>query len=184
MHKYENQKKIFFFYFLIALALTLIINIAIIRLEPNPITLNNNLPTSRVLNDILPQGWAFFTKDVNDGYYKIYEVKDYKQNIIEEIKIKSSSNSQLFGIIRANRTTSSRILYISNNINKKLWYETSKKIETIDLSKLSIISIKVKQPMIYGKFLICKGKPLPYEWYKSKIAVQPIMSYLILDLKR
>lgn len=184
MQHSNSLKKILFFYSLIGLALFLIINISIIRLEPNPITLNHSLPISRTINDILPQGWAFFTKDVNEGYYKIFKVIDVKLNKLEKTNIKSSSSSQLMGIIRENRSISTKILFISDNVDKNLWHTTNKKIKDISLTKLSVISIKVKEPMIYGKYLICKGKPMPYEWYKSKLSIQQTINYLILEFKK
>jgi len=47
-----------------------------------------------------------------------------------------------------------------------------------------LISSKIAEPMVYGKFLVEKGTPLPYEWSHSNIKVRRKMKYLILEIKK
>lgn len=178
------MKKIFlklvFFYSSIVVLISMILYIIVINNSPNIIVLNYNIPFKNSMNALAPQGWAFFTKDVKKDYFKIYELHNKNQ----PITIKTSTASQFFGLIRDNRVINSRISTIINNVNSKLWFSFKGDINKIPKDSLSKVSIKVKKPMIFGNFIIEKGIPLPYDWYKSKLHMQRTMEYVEIEIKQ
>lgn len=175
------MKKKIAFYSVIGLVSLFITYIIIIALEPNPITLNYKLPFKTEIYRLTPQGWAFFTKDVHKDYFLIYNMENTNFNRVD---VKSSSIDQLLGMKRENRSIRHKINYILDNINNNLWYDYQGNVNEIHIDSLSKVSITAKEPMIYGDFLIEKGNPMPYEWYKSKLSVYSQMSYIILSINK
>lgn len=165
---------------MIALMLVIIINSLIISLSPNPITLNSNNHVRKYIRDLAPQGWAFFTKDVDKGFYILYK---FQNNKIEKFKLSTSDQDQFFGLKRNNRLIFNNVLQIINSIDSNLWFNSNETIDHSLLQKLSKVSIKSHDPIIYGQFLVAKGSPIPYEWYNTSINFMPKMDYIILEIK-
>jgi antimicrobial peptide system SdpA family protein len=163
------------------LTLLLVLTVLTSSIKSNAIILNYNIPFKNKINALAPQGWAFFTKDINKDYFNIYEVKNKK---IHLVSVKSSSASQYFGIIRDNRMINHKLGSVIANIEPELWYKYKGELNKINLDSLSKTSIKVKKPMIYGIFLIEKGTPLPFAWYNSDLNFHRTMNYIILEIKR
>lgn len=155
--------------------------VLIVSVGPNTITLNNNIPFKSKMNALVPQGWAFFTKDVHKDYFNIYSLEGKK---IIPIQLKSSQLSQCLGIIRDNRIINHKIGSILKNIDIGLRYKFKGNINKMPLNILSKVSVKVKEPMVYGTFLIEEGEPLPYDWYKSDLKINTTMNYILLEIKR
>jgi len=150
-------------------------------MEPNPITLNYKIPFKKKVYKLAPQGWVFFTKNVHEDFFKIY--RKTNNGKYKLVSIKSSSQNQFFGIKRANRSIMHKINYIISNIDNNLWYTYQGDVSQINNDSLSKVSILGLEPMIYGEFLIAKGKPFPYEWSKSNLKLYPRMSYIIINIK-
>lgn len=36
--------------------------------------------------------------------------------------------------------------------------------------------------MIYGRFIFEKGRPMPYEWYKSKMCINRTMDFIEIEI--
>jgi len=172
--------KIAFFYGSLGGIILLLSYMIIISVSPNTITLNYNVPLKSEMNALAPQGWAFFTKDVHTDYFKIYKIQNNK---LYPVEIKSADASQFFGLRRDNRFINFKIQTIIDNIEPTLWYPFKGDANKINMNSLSKVSISVKEPMVYGTFLIEKGAPLPYEWYRSDLKIKKTMSYIQLELK-
>lgn len=175
------MKKVLFFYTVIGLVLAFVVVITILSLAPNPITLNYKIPYKKELYKLTPQGWVFFTKDVHEDYFNIYRKNDHDN--YELVSNKSSSQNQFFGIKRDNRAIMHKITYLISTVEKNLWYTYQGNVNYISRDSISKLSIVAEKPMIYGEFLIAKGKPVPYEWSKSTLEIYPKMQYVILKLK-
>jgi hypothetical protein len=173
--------KLIFFYSLILFALLIVAMVLVVSVGPNIITLNCNIPFKSKLNALAPQGWAFFTKDVHKDYFNIYTVKDKK---IIPVQLKSAELSQNLGVIRDNRIINHKIGSILKNIDPELRYKFKGDINKIPLKSLSKVAIRVKEPMVYGVFLIEEGDPMPYDWYKSNLSIKRTMNYIQLEIKR
>lgn len=173
--------KLICFYVLISSLLILMFLILIFSTSPNIITLNYNIPFKNSLNALAPQGWAFFTKDVHKDYFNIYKLDN---NNIRLIELRSAVPSQYFGIKRDNRLINHKIGAILKEVNEGLWYNYKGKIKNIPLDSLLKVSIKAKEPMIYGNYIIEQGTPMPYDWYISKLKFNRTLNYIQLELKR
>ncbi len=172
-----------FFYSVLGLVLYFTFLIGVSSIGPNPITLNHKIPGKNDLSKLAPQGWAFFTKDIRKDFFKIYK-KNEENGTYEKVKIKSSSIDQLFGIKRNNRSIMHKISYIIKNVDKNLWYTHRGDPNKINRDSLSVVSIVADEPMIYGEFLIAKGEPIPYEWSKSKLNINPELEHILINLKK
>ncbi|MFV7236016.1 SdpA family antimicrobial peptide system protein [Flavobacterium sp. ZB4R12] len=176
----KQYLKLIFFYISIFCTILVVASILVISNSPNPITLNYNIPFKNNLNALAPQGWAFFTKDVHKDYFNIYSIKKGK---INSVCLKSAELTQYFGIKRDNRIINHKIGTILKNINEELWYNFKGNVDKIPQDSLAKISINVKEPMIYGVYLIEEGNPLPYDWYKSNLKIHRTMKYIQLEIK-
>lgn len=173
--------KLIFFYTTMLVTLIAMLLVFVISTSPNIITLNYNIPFKNKLNALAPQGWAFFTKDVHKDYFNIYSVKK-KEPV--PVYIKSAELGQVFGVIRDNRLINHKISTILKNVDADLWYKYKGDVKNIPLQRLTKVSIKAKEPMKYGVFLIEEGTPLPYDWYKSKLKIKTTMNYIQLEIKK
>ena len=159
----------------------IIIYVFIDSTSPNIITLNYNIPFKSKMNALAPQGWAFFTKDVNKDYFIIYRIKN--KDVIP-FQLKSAELSQSFGLKRDNRLINHKISTIIKNINSNLWYKYKGGVKNIPLNRLSKVSIKVKEPIIYGQYIIEFGNPMPYDWYRTDLKIRRTMDYIQLEIKK
>lgn len=174
----RSTLKIAYFYFLAALCSCIVVYLLILSVKPNPITLRYNLPFKNTLNALAPQGWAFFTKDVKKDYFNLY-TQDR-----EEFQLKASGVEQFFGFKRDNRIINHKIGSVLNNLNAKYWYAFKGDPHNVPQDSLTKLSIKISPPMVYGVFLVEKGKPLPYEWHISTLKVRQTMDYVLLEIKK
>ncbi len=176
------MKNKLFFLLVLGVVSYLIFLIGVSSIGANPITLNYDLPLKNELHRLAPQGWAFFTKDVRKDFFSLYKKTEGYDNY-EKVTIKSSSQDQIYGLKRDNRSIMHKISYLIKNIDNNLWYEYKGNLNDISIDSLSTVSIEVSRPMIFGEFLISKGEQIPYEWSRSKLKVNSKSNYIILNLK-
>lgn len=177
----KTYLKLVFFYSSLLIFLSVIVYMIIISTGRNAITLNHNIPFKSKMNALAPQGWAFFTKDVRKDYFNIYKIETNK---IYPATLKSSELTQYLGIRRDNRIINHKISSILKNIDTELWYNYKGNPSGIPKDSLPKISINVKEPMVYGIFLIEGGTPMPYDWYKSGLRIRRTMKYIQLEIKK
>lgn len=174
----QQYLKIAYFYFLAIFCSSVVLYLIIVSVAPNPVTLNYDVPFKNSINALAPQGWAFFTKDVKTDYFNIYD-----QNKTE-VSLKAAGSSQYFGLRRDNRIINHKIGNLLSNIDPKFWYSYKGDVKKIPNDSLTKIAIKISEPMIYGTYLIEKGKPMPYEWYLSRLKVHQTMNYVLVEIKK
>lgn len=117
---------------------------------------------------IIPQGWAFFTRNPRED-----QVIIYKQNgeILNEISLKTTNKGELFGIKRSNRHIQDKIGNIISEINNKHWFTTKSFYDFKDVSQsLNHLSISVKYPSLCGTYIIEVKKIMPWSYFKSNLS--------------
>lgn len=163
------------------MAFGLAIYVLILSLQPNPITLNYKLPFAGEIAKIAPQGWAFFTKDIRHNHVKLYRLDAKKQ--LQNFRLSSSAKNQLYGLKRDNRAIMHKINYLASNLDDSYWYEYSGNINLIPRDSLKSVPLDLDTPMVYGKYLVSVGNPLPYEWSRSDREVYLNNKYVVLDIQ-
>jgi antimicrobial peptide system SdpA family protein len=116
------------------------------------------------LRRIVPQGWAFFTRDVREPQILIYKYINGKFYRYNE---GASLNSKLyFGLSRQNRRES---LALGQVIDRPLkWKNLTGEITTQEISNCESFSFKVQDDSTLpkGLYLVIKENPIPWAWAK------------------
>lgn len=160
-----------------ALSVTLsVFYIILISIPNNIISTNYNFFKNSKLSAILPQGWAFFTRNPREDQITIYSQKG--ENIIN-VSLKTTNKSELFGIKRSNRFIQDKLGNIISEIDKKYWYNTQTDYDFRNIANaLNHVSISVSYPSLCGTYIIEVKKIMPWSYFKSELS-----SNISLDTK-
>lgn len=111
---------------------------------------------------IFPQGWAFFTRNPREKYFKVFQVFNKMQRI-EEVNLRSSNNF-ILSINRYHRL-------ISSELGKLL--EIYPRDNIFNCEKITPQCLKNKKPIFFknkyikGNFAIFVYPPTPWAWINS-----------------
>jgi len=182
MSKLDIKYKVIFSWLLLIFITYMLTIIIVINLDPNPISLNYNVPYKTKIKSLFPQGWAFFTKNIKEeeGIY-IYEMK--KLNEYNLVDLNSFSFKDYFGISRKKRVIGHKFTLALNNVSREKWFLYKGNISKIPIDSLNLINIKIKKPSLKGKFIIKRALQLPYQWHISSHTIYKTSKYLILEIK-
>tara|TARA_B110000977_G_scaffold193387_1_gene268315 strand:- start:2433 stop:2981 length:549 start_codon:yes stop_codon:yes gene_type:complete len=182
MSKLNIKYKVIFSWLLLTFTTYMLFLVIVVNLDPNPISLNYNVPYKTKIKSLFPQGWAFFTKNIKEeeGIY-IYEMK--KLNDYHLVDFNSFTFKDYFGISRKKRVISHKFTIALNNVAKEKWFLYKGNINKIPIDSLNLIKIEIKKPNLKGKFIIKRALQLPYQWYISKHELYKTSKYLILEIK-
>lgn len=167
---------------LILVMVFLITLVSVVNISPNPISLNHRISYKSKLKALLPQGWAFFTKNVKeDEGVNIYEFK--AKNEYDLIDLNSFGIQTLFGVKRTNRVIGHKFTAAVNKTVIDDWYSYKGDINKIPLDSLKTIKLKLESSSLKGKFLIEKGLQLSYEWFISKSKIYTTNKYVLVEIE-
>lgn len=172
-----EKKKIIFFFASQLLFIFIIILIMIVSIPNNPISFRYKLYINRNLNALLPEGWAFFTRDCKEEQIFVYKINS--STSLSEVSFKTSNSDQLFGFIRHNRMMHSKLSSILSNISDSYYYTENISLDKININKVNRISVKISNSNLCGQYLVKLQKPKSWTWYSSGIA-SPINSYKLV----
>ncbi|HXS35869.1 MAG TPA: SdpA family antimicrobial peptide system protein [Flavipsychrobacter sp.] len=149
--------------------------------------LNNSYLARYKMISIMPQGWAFFTKDPKEAKIYVYRVI---KNKLYEVSLKSTSAQNYFGISRENRIRCLQVGHISQRIqyDTALQYHYSAvNLDSFcykfnsDTCKYYNINIDKKIcPGFSGKYILIVQSVLPWSLlhkvpgYLSRFVIYPI----------
>lgn len=121
-----------------------------------------NVRVKKTMHNLLPQGWAFFTKDPRTKMYDIYKEEDDHHLI--KINFKTSEAENLFGLSRKSIKIKSEIAGIASAFPDSLWKVT---MDKNDFNTPVNIQYKYFEnyPCIImpGKYLIVAYDPVPLD---------------------
>ena len=177
----------FFFITFICSIFSILVFLLVVSIPESTINISK---TSKVnLANILPQGWAFFTRNPQEENVYIYNYEKIKHNEIEQLILHTGSIFNLFGFNRKSRLQSQDLGYIVANLPDTAWTtikgDFNSNLGTILGVKVFQISTAFKYPYFQGYFLLQKKYPIPWAWYRnfdnrnqvSKIAIINVQKF-------
>ena len=167
---------------LLYLIITLmIIFILCIYLPKNTIMYVSNLKGDIV--KILPQGWAFFTRNPQEEDLEYHLINN---NSIAKYDFIGNRIEDYFGFKREKRAFIAKMSFSALNIEDKKWkYESYNKVLYFKNISSDIMIHKVNEeilnPLCNKKVLFIKKKPTPWAWRNFKDSSQ--IKYLVMEYK-
>ncbi|MCG8328914.1 MAG: SdpA family antimicrobial peptide system protein [Chitinophagales bacterium] len=154
---------------LVALCLTAFWGYLIFQLAVHALpygALTDSRVKSANIGAIMPQGWAFFTRNPREHNYFIYQKVDgeYQQLILSNCNRKN-----LFGASRKSRIQSVELGDILAKVEGTTWLECPGGIRQeaeIECLEETLVINRVESPTICGAFYIAQQEPLPWAWGK------------------
>ena len=133
----------------------------------NPILLYNNFNND--VFDVVPQGWAFFTRDPREPQVIIYEIKNNK---IINMEHRHSSYKRIFGLERDYGKLISELQVILSNVKKAEfenyhWNYQSEINNTYIPKKIHYCKNKYNNPLLTKEYLVVFQKAIPWAWLNS-----------------
>lgn len=174
-----KSRRVIIFYLLYFCTIVFIVFLTVISIPNNPISLRYNLNINKKMNALLPEGWAFFTRDCKEEQIYIYRLSDeFKPNILS---FKTSDLDQFIGINRHNRVMHNKIGSILSGIDDSLFYESDIDIRKLKIDSITKANVSISNSKICGKYLIKLQKPVSWTWYSSNIK-NPHTPYKVIVL--
>lgn len=154
-----------------------IITVFFTSIQFNPI--QNKLDSKRIVYSIVPQGWAFFTRNPREAQVLLYEIKDNKPQKINHLH---SSGCNLMGLNRRSSVYISEIQLVRAELSDSLFSDTEWNYQNSSLGyipeKQYIVRNKVSNPLLCGEYLLVLQQPIPWAW-SSKIKTMKMPAKII-----
>ena len=163
-----EKRKVFFFLATLLINVLIIIYLLVISIPDNPIVFRYKLHFNKDINALIPEGWAFFTRDCKEEQIFLYKITN---NSIEPVTLKTSNADQLFGINRHNRIMHSKLSTILSSIKEPYYYKNSIPINKIKLTEINEFNVQIVNSKICGKYLIKLQKPLSWTWFSAEVTI-------------
>ena len=140
--------------------------ILVISIPKNPINSRYSFFNSNKMHALLPEGWAFFTRNPREEQISVYNVN--KDKSIEPISIKNMEIKNLFGLDRTSRYTLDKMGTVIGQLPDGYW-KTITNLDSLNfyIDSLSVFSVEISRPSLCGKYLIEKRPIMPWSYYSS-----------------
>ncbi len=121
-----------------------------------------------VARSLLPQGWAFFTKNPREA--ELYLYAQDRLGSWKSYDLQIASPSKFFGLIRTNRRIYFDLGKVSQEIPDKAWADCTSRPENCFDSERELISLTAPESLaqLCGPVGLVVRKPVPWAWYKSR----------------
>jgi antimicrobial peptide system SdpA family protein len=131
------------------------------------------------MNTLLPEGWAFFTRNPREEQLSIYTIN--KDKSISFVSMKNMEAKNLFGLNRVSRYTLDKMGTVIGQLPNGYW-KTIINSDSLNfhIDSLSIFSVKISRPALCGKYLIEKKPTMPWSYYSSSKNIHLPSKYIIV----
>lgn len=175
-----KQRSVIFFYALYFSSIFFIFFLAIISIPNNPISLRFNLRINKTVNALLPEGWAFFTRDCKEEQLFIYDISGSNARLLS---FYTSDLNQALGFNRHNRVMHNKLGTILSNVEESAFYESDMELNKVRLDSVNEAFVSISNSKICGKYLMKLQKPISWTWYSSNMEFKNSYRMIILNLK-
>lgn len=138
----------------------------------SPLVTSNKISTE----NILPQGWAFFTKSPKDVRVEVF---DYKTG--EEISMKNFSFSNVFGIKRTSTRISMEIATLIKETPDSLWVKSEGIGNRFNKGRFILKKSVFANPYLDGEIIILNRERVPWAWLNFEDKLQTSINYLKIN---
>jgi antimicrobial peptide system SdpA family protein len=177
-------KKIWIFEGLVWLFWGVIVFSLVASFMPDP-PVRTSKSTITILRKILPQGWAFFTKDPQESFMLLYKLQCSGDSIthIKEFTYKSASLANSLGFSRKARLVGGEVGVIASSLPKSGWRDGIGPVSNI--KRYSIKSQLNKDLLLVpeGTYMLVQRRPIPWAWFnRDQEKHQPFL-YSVVQIK-
>jgi antimicrobial peptide system SdpA family protein len=118
------------------------------------------------VGQLLPQGWAFFTRSMNQS-----DIAAYTGDLSQEITTTNSDSDNGLGISRAQRTEGPEISTLTQSVPAEGWTPCATFTDSLDNCeriRKSAVSTSLRNesphPVLCGEVAFVKSEPVPWAW--------------------
>jgi len=170
----NNIKRLRYIYLTLLLFISTVIYLTVVAALPDSPIHTSSLARMNLVS-VIPEGWAFFTRDSREENFYVYEKN--KKNEWQLVNIPGASPSFLFGLDRSGRAFSAELSMLleqlpgpGNWINSEVALKHFLSVDTFAIKK--VINHSSLQ-RCKGELIIQKVPPVPWAWAKFKNVVMP-----------
>lgn len=123
----------------------------------------------KLVFQVLPQGWGFFTRSPRDENLTIY--KKNEEGELERLDNKNFTFGNFYGLSRADRIKHLQLGPLLAKANDSLWTkcENNDFVNcTSGLNQIKSIN-EFNQPLLKGEIFVVRQKLVPWAWSKNKL---------------
>lgn len=158
----------------------LITGLFIVNMPHNPLSASMNISAN--MGSVLPEGWAFFTRNPREDKHWMYQKSEEGyQQVIRPI----SSPQNYFGFSRKGRAVGTELGAIMQKVQHETMYFCEDKIDAC-YNWDTIPSIKVLNsayaPAFCGVYLLAQKPLVPWAWSSAPEPIQMDAQVLKIDL--
>ncbi|MFK7846785.1 MAG: SdpA family antimicrobial peptide system protein [Rhodothermales bacterium] len=158
----------------------LVLRTLVVSIGDNPI--RHSMKQKMVFTSILPEGWAFFTRDPRQP--SLYGYKNVNGSwVIHENQ--NSRLSNLLGVQRKSRTLGLELDVIVSQRGDSSWVECEDEINICyqhdSLNPIPVNNTTVVKTLC-GEFIVQERKPVPWAWSSNYKNIHLPSKYLYFDI--
>jgi antimicrobial peptide system SdpA family protein len=151
--------------------------ITVIILSSAPLTpMTMSYSKSSTIYKIVPQGFAFFTRDAREPVVLFYEKNNNEYNLLNH---SSADPDNMFGLLRSSRRTNIEIAHILSKIKDENWQECPQGKRCNADSVITIVN-DFPSATLKGDYVAKMTTPIPWAWSKSKHEI--IMKHKLIEI--
>lgn len=133
---------------------------------------------------VLPEGWAFFTRDPKEPDYYVYQRSGAE---LTPVGVTNADPSNLFGLVRNLGTHSIQLAMLLQRIPESAWHpcESAPEVCLNDpaiTDQVWSVSNPFLHPTLCGPLLARKQAPVPWAWGASRETIIMPSELLALDV--
>jgi antimicrobial peptide system SdpA family protein len=157
-----------------ACSLALLVSIFLLYATENPLTPAIDPALRLSFVQILPEGWAFFTKSQRDPYFELYRYDG--RTLVQAFDGPQSEPRNLLGIRRLPRAEGIEAGFIETALGDKHMATCSDSVEACVASLHSVFKMRSSSPhpILCGDFVFITEKPVPFEWAHFAHVTMPL----------
>lgn len=126
------------------------------------------------LREFLPEGFGYFTRNPMEEFPLVYRLEGDSLILLTR---SNSSPSNLFGILRTQRSTFGEMGMIMQEISEETWTKCgSSLVDCVKNKKYIVVELSNNKinANVCGTFFVCTKKPIPWAWRKSFKGEMPL----------
>ena len=134
---------------------------------------------------LLPEGWAFFTRNPREDDYVPYLFHSGKLIKVPYYPIFTSCNH--WGLGRKYKAINTEVSFVLNDVKSHKWVEQ----DTFSLGDIYrsfdstiIVKAKVPNPLLIDTFCIISTKPIPWAWFSTTFPEDYPCKYIYVTVKK